>query len=145
VVKIATFSGSIVISIFDPSGATNCIILLCTDDSPCLFFGGLLPMSQFFNDLTGEAGFDSFSVVVAGGVVGWGTAGVSGLSAIIGCCFFCFTFLFFFSLSLFSCFLSVGVYVAGSLVFVFADEVVLPVSFLELITSHCTGRGLTGG
>ena len=36
---------------------------------------------------------------------------------------------FFFSLSLFSCFLSVGVYVAGSLVFVFADEVVLPGSF----------------
>ena len=63
-----------------------------------------MPLNQFLSDLTGEAGFDSFSVVVAGGVVGCGTAGVSGLSAIVGCCFFClfsfflFVFLFFFQL-----------------------------------------------
>ena len=67
------------------------------------------PLDQFLSDSTGEAGFDSFSVVVAGGVKGCGTAGVSGLSAIVVCCFFCLFSCFSFCFCLFSCFLSVGV------------------------------------
>ena len=71
------FSGCIVISIFDPSGATNCMTLLFTGTRPDLLLSCAIPLNQFLITLTGEAGFDSISVVVPGVFVRCGVPGAS--------------------------------------------------------------------